>query len=498
MVDFVSNSNHPVDAILVHSFSRFFRDSYAFEHYRRRFKRNGVSVISLTQDVTDDPQGDLVRSILTSFDAYASAENAKHVLRSMRENTRQGFWNGAKPPFGYCTVDAGKRGDKIKKQLAIDPDESEKVKLIFQLYTEGDGVHGPMGVKAIVNYLNYRGISLRGKNFHVSNVHDILTREAYIGKHYFNRTDSKTFQQKPHDQWEALSVSPIITEEAFNQVQSILKAKNPKKTPPRVVNGPTLLTGLLRCSSCGGGMTLRTGKSGRYRYYTCSTCARMGKSACLGRSVRMDMVDNLVIENIADQILIPERLQTILAELIDRSEASEESRKEKLAKLRYEHGKQETALANLYIAIESGAVDLGDRQLRDRIALVKARRDELAEETDLLTRQINNTNRAITPEKLEIFSKAMREKLLGEDMAFRRAYIHLLVDNIEIDDREIRIRGSKSALAKGIGNPLPEGNTVVPSFVRKWRPQGDSNPCYRRERGITSIHICPYAHSDYI
>ncbi len=75
-----------------------------------------------------------------------------------------------------------------------------------------------------------------------------------------------------------------------------------------------------------------------------------------------------------------------------------------------------------------------------------------------------------------MFSKAMREKLLGEDMAFRRAYIHLLVDNIEIDDREIRIRGSKSALAKGIGNPLPVGNPTVPSFVREWRSRRDSNP----------------------
>lgn len=34
-------------------------------------------------------------------------------------------------------------------------------------------------------------------------------------------------------------------------------------------------------------MMLRTGKSGRYRYYTSGTAARAGKTGCRGRSVPM-------------------------------------------------------------------------------------------------------------------------------------------------------------------------------------------------------------------
>jgi len=30
-------------------------------------------------------------------------------------------------------------------------------------------------------------------------------------------------------------------------------------------------------------MTLRTGKSGRYKYYTCSTKARQGETGCKGK-----------------------------------------------------------------------------------------------------------------------------------------------------------------------------------------------------------------------
>ena len=40
---------------------------------------------------------------------------------------------------------------------------------------------------------------------------------------------------------------------------------------PLQVNSPTLLTGLLKCGKCGAGMTLATGKGGRYRYYKCNT-----------------------------------------------------------------------------------------------------------------------------------------------------------------------------------------------------------------------------------
>jgi len=49
-------------------------------------------------------------------------------------------------------------------------------------------------------------------------------------------------------------------------------------TPPHVVSGPNLLTGICHCGNCGGAMTLRTGKNGRYRYYACSIRARQGEA----------------------------------------------------------------------------------------------------------------------------------------------------------------------------------------------------------------------------
>jgi site-specific DNA recombinase len=76
----------------------------------------------------------------------------------------------------------------------------------------------------------------------------------------------------------------------------------------------TLLTGIC---FCGGAMTLRTGKGGRYRYYTCSINARQGETGCKGRSIPMEKLDNLVAGHIEDRLLQPERLEEVLASVLD-------------------------------------------------------------------------------------------------------------------------------------------------------------------------------------
>src|SRR5690606_3239907 len=97
-----------------------------------------------------DPSQEMMRQIIGIFDEYTSKENGKQVSRAMRENAKQGFWNGASPPLGYRIVEAERRGQKIKKKLEIDPVEREVIELIFRLYADGDPATGtpPLGVKA--------------------------------------------------------------------------------------------------------------------------------------------------------------------------------------------------------------------------------------------------------------------------------------------------------------------------------------------------------------
>jgi DNA invertase Pin-like site-specific DNA recombinase len=162
MIDAATTKPPAFDVILVHSFSRFFRDQFQLEFYVRRLAKAGVRLVSITQELGDDPMSNMIRQIMALFDEYQSRENAKHTLRAMKENARQGFWNGALPPIGYRIVEASEqRGHRTKKTLEIDPVQAETVRLIFRLAREGSGSSGPMGVKSIATHLNGSGIRTR-------------------------------------------------------------------------------------------------------------------------------------------------------------------------------------------------------------------------------------------------------------------------------------------------------------------------------------------------
>ena len=71
----------------------------------------------------------------------------------MRESAKQGSWNGAPPPLSYRSIEAERRGSKIKKRLDVEPVEAELVRLIFALYAEGGEGAGPLGVKEVTKWL---------------------------------------------------------------------------------------------------------------------------------------------------------------------------------------------------------------------------------------------------------------------------------------------------------------------------------------------------------
>ena len=143
LLDMATNGTSPFDVVVVHSLSRFMRDLVMQELHLRRLAGAGVRLIAITQDVGDDAAGVMARQMFGMYNEYLSNEIRKHVKRGMNENARQGFWNGAAPPYGYTTVTVEQRGARLKKKLAIDPVEAENVRLIFRLLMEGDGTTGP-------------------------------------------------------------------------------------------------------------------------------------------------------------------------------------------------------------------------------------------------------------------------------------------------------------------------------------------------------------------
>jgi site-specific DNA recombinase len=476
MIERACDGENAFDVIVVHSFSRFFRDAFGLEFYVRKLAKYGVRLVSITQELGDDPAQVMMRQVIALFDEYQSKENAKHVLRSMKENARQGFWNGARPPFGYKAIEVERRGSRIKKKLAIDPVEAETVRLIFRLFLEGDNGSGPMGVKAIAVWLNAHGHRTRaGATWGLGPIHALLGHPVYAGRMRFNRAEARSRRRKSESEQVFAEVPAIIEPQVFEQVQSQLKARNPRITAPRVVTGPILLTGLAVCASCRGAMTLRTGtsKTGKvHRYYACSTCARQGQTACRGRSIRMDKLDTLVTTHLADRLLEPERLTAMLASLASRRAAKAAAVNERLGILEKEAHEANGRLRRLYKLVEDGVTQMDD-VLKDRLTAVKADRDRAQAALDRAKSGLRPAV-DIRPIVVERFGQMMREKLTGGEVPFRKAYLGSIVDRVEVDDCEIRIVGRKDVLEQAVlanGGPVPG----VRSFVRKWRTRQDSN-----------------------
>ena len=476
MLEQAASPERTFDVICVHSFSRFYRNGAEMELTIRKLRKHGVDVISMTQPTGDDPSQQLMRQIIGIFDEYTSRENGKNVTRAMRESAKQGFWNGATPPLGYKIIEAERRGSKIKKKLDLDPVEAELVRLIFKLYTEGDQRTGALGIKETTKWLNERGYrTRRGATFGIGPVHGILKNACYAtGKWPYGRKNSRTGALHDPATIVEIDVPPIVPIETFDMVQAKLARNNPKVTAPRIVNGPTLLTGLAVCASCGSGMT-RTGTARGHRsysYYTCAGCHQKGKSVCKGRHIPMGKLDTLIIEGVKAQLFQPDRMSSILGALMDLQATKDTAVEERHSVLKSEIKAKDEKLNRLYRAIEDGIVETDD-QLRDRIKAIKNERDMAQASLDRIAEQSRDRS-TLTPERIKAFTKLMHDKLENGDVQARKAYLRAVISEIRVDDNKVSIIGDKATLSAVIAGQNGS-NANVSGFVRKWRARNDSN-----------------------
>ena len=473
MIGEACSGTRPFDCIVVHSLSRFFRDLYEFVFYERKVNKAGVKIISITQQTGDDPAGVMARKIFSLFDEYQSKENAKHTLRAMMENARKGFFNGSTPAFGFKTEEVPIPGNGgMKKRLVIDAGEAEIVKKVFDLYVNGDKGRA-LGMYGVARCLNEKGILIRGRRWTNGRVNELLRNPIYIGKYYFNKKMHKTGERKPEKEWILINVDSIIDEDVFKTVEGRREARNPVNVPPRIVNSPTLLTGLLKCGYCGAGMTLATGKGGRYRYYKCTTRIKKG-IGCKGQNIPMEKLDDVVLRSLADKVFTPRRVGSMVRGLIERVKRSRGDQTEKFKKLNKELDEVQKGTDRLYEAVQKGLLPL-DSSLTERAHKLKARREGILIEIAGIKREQEIPVKTIGEAQVDGFCRALKSKFFDRTSNFGKEYLKLLVDEIRVEQRQIRIRGSYSALAhvlskKKLGNP-----ESVPSFGDVWLPGQDSN-----------------------
>ena len=463
-------------AIIIHSLSRFFRDGIEFGVYERKLAKNKVKVISITQPTSDDAGGEMMRRIINLFDEHQSKENSKHTSRAMKENARQGFFNGSCPPFGYqaiVTDIAGSRGRKRKK-LVINEAEAGIVRMAYSLYENGHQGR-EFGCKEIAKYLTEKGLLMRGKAWHMQKIQTILSDRLYMGEYFTNIRDSKARTSRPPAEWVKTQIPAIVDAAIFERVRAKRESRAPANTPPRLTNSPTLLTGPLKCS-CGARMTIATGRSGRYKYYKCSRRHTQGNSACTSGNIPMEKLDRLVLERLAQKVFSKDRLQVLMAELRQRIRASKDSQQERINEINRQIKQLEDRQQRLLDAIETGTIAL-DETTQRRAQQLKGAREALFIELAGVRRDTSlPAGEYLRASQVEVFGKVLREKLLAAGSPLAKSYLNILVDEVVIQDGTATIRGSYAALAETM-HKIKVGNLndQVPTFNLDWRARHDSN-----------------------
>ena len=113
----------------------------------------------------------------------------------------------------------------------------------------------------------------------------------FRNKFYLGLLTSKTY----HEEVKAQNV-PMITEEQFYRVQSILDGRNPNKVAlaKRVHSNPDFpLRRIVRCKECGTGMTggWSKGRHAKYAYYRCG-------GVCKGVAAKAEVLEGSLIESL--------------------------------------------------------------------------------------------------------------------------------------------------------------------------------------------------------
>jgi hypothetical protein len=152
-------------------------------------------------------------------------------------------------------------------ELEIDKERAPVVKEMFEKIA-----YGGWSCHDVLRHLvkiDFR--SPNKKQLHLSTIQNMMRRPFYYGRFEFPRHSGKWYQGV-HE--------PIITKEVFDLVQARLDQLNTKKRGRAKVFAPFAFLKLIKCGSCGAGITAqeqhkhrRNGEINAYRYYSCVRAA---------------------------------------------------------------------------------------------------------------------------------------------------------------------------------------------------------------------------------
>jgi site-specific DNA recombinase len=302
-----------------------------------------------------------------------------HTKRGMAGVVREGRYAGGRA-YGYRKV-ADKKGE-----LEIVDAEATVVQRIFNDYVSGKSP------RAIAGALNAEGVKPpRGARWNASTINGsgqrgngILRNELYIGRIVWNKirmvkdpdTGRRLSRPNTPDKFQVVEAPTLAIVDA-----KVFAAARERKTTRAAVpfqrqQAPRRpLSGILRCATCGGGLSrVGQGGTGRLRMQ-CSTYRESG--VCKNKRIYyVDAIEQEVLGCLKRELVHPRVIETYIAEYNAERRRLAGKRDTRRAQRERRQGEVARELARAVEAILKGLVD--PETLRAPIRALEAERDRLA------------------------------------------------------------------------------------------------------------------------
>lgn len=335
-----------ISCVIVKDLSRFGRDYIDTGNYLERvFPQHGVRFIAINDSIdSKKSQYDMLLPIKNIFNEQYSRDISRKVKSSFKAKQRNGEFVGAFAGYGYI------KSERDKHKLVIDPSAAAVVRRVFDLFEQGvgkikiakifneEGIPCPSEYKRLMGMNYHNGQRLQATSYWTyATVDRILKNEMYIG----NMVQSRYGREKMHgkarkldkDDWVIVNGThdAIVDKKQWERVQLLLTKRG------RTIDfehNVSPFAGFLKCGDCGRAMA-KTKTAGGV-HYACGSYKRYGASVCSKHSVRHDVLEAIVLEDINRIIKQVANLAEIAKSCDNRSFKSSEQPDSERIKLKLE------------------------------------------------------------------------------------------------------------------------------------------------------------------
>ena len=440
MLNEANKPEAPFKEILVWKFSRFTRKREHAVAFKSMLRRRGVRVVSITEQADDTPTGKLLEAIIESVDEFYSENLAQEVTRGMREAASRGFWMTTYAPYGYKRVHV-QDGAAKRPKLELNPPADAVVRRVFDMVLQGKSILD------VTKTLNAEGIpTTNGKKWLKTTIHTMLSNEAYTG--------AVVWGIKAKDKAEPVRVEnafpAIVSKREFQRARKLLGSRAPKKVNPRRASSPYLLSGLLKCETCGKAMTAAEAKSGKYTYYVCHSLLKRGSGTCKTPRLNAKSFEKLIVDEIRANILTESNIRDLVKLLDEEMDGVASEQRERLESIEEELEEVKRRLGRIWQVIETTDIEMADAS--ERIKEHRDRKEKLEVAAEEARRMLSDRRQFLdSADTIATFAEDMSAFLKTSELTQTRAFVHSFV-------KEIEVKPGKAAIVYSI--PTPEDSPI--------------------------------------